>query len=180
MLERFAAVVVGLTLVVPVAASAPDSRAERLRDWRVTLDHAAGLDDEQASAALYRSILDEAARLGDQGILVARATDALADLHRRKQRFALAVPLYERSTEMWARLLGPEQPRLAVSLHNLGVRYVELARWEAAERALNAAAAIWLRHDDNGFLEHTNRALRAAREHRKIPWTEGGGFTRPR
>jgi len=165
-----------VTMTSGLGAEAEVSRGELLQDWRQRLESAAGAvsrgDDDEATG-LYRSILGEAETRDEDGLLVARAADGLADLYRRQHRFALAAPLYERSVSLWTRLLGVAQPRRAVSLHNLGICYVELADWPAAERVLREALTVWR---DSGApaarVEETQNVLDAARGRRSIPWKD--------
>lgn len=172
MLQRLPFSIVALVFLFAPAGAQPTQRAERLEDWRARLGQALAQDGSDRAIELYRSILDEAESGGDDGILVARAVDGLADVYRERHRFDLARPLYERSAAQWKRLLGPLQPRLAVSLHNLGICYVELARWDAAERVLRQARGIWRAAGDETRDSETEKALRAALERRAIPWTQ--------
>ena len=168
MLRRIAIVLIGLA-VVPCAAE-PPTRAERLQDWRGRLVRASEFGDTDAAVVLYRSILDEAASLDENGMLVARAADGLADVYRGRRRFDLAAPLYERSLHLWRILLGAHQPRTAVTLHNLGVCYVQLERWDLAERVLRESLGLWRTGNHEERAAETDKALRAALEKRRIPW----------
>jgi tetratricopeptide (TPR) repeat protein len=158
------------------AAESVKTRGELFQDWRGRLESAAQSknrgDDEQA-IDLYESILSEAESRHETGLLVARAVDGLADLYREQHRFDLASPLYERAVESWTRLLGASQPRRAVSLHNLGICYVELADWPAAERVLREALTVW--HEGGHAAERiieTQKVLDAALARRPIPWKD--------
>ena len=153
-----------------------NNRGELFQDWRQRLDSAGQAlrrgDDEQA-VDLYGSILSEAEAREEEGLLVARAADGLADLYREQRRFDLAAPLYERSVALWTRLLGVSQPRRAVTLHNLGICYVELADWPAAERVLRAALTVWRdAGEPPARISETEKVLGAALEHRSIPWKD--------
>jgi len=64
-------------------------------------------------------------------------------VHRLEGRPARAVDLYLRSIEIWESVLGPGQPRLATSLHNLGVTYLALDRPDEAAPLWRRALAIW-------------------------------------
>ncbi len=176
MCRSIAALLVSLLASGPQAAD-EKSRADTFREWRVVLESAYQArqeGDDDRAVELYGSILAEADAREETGMLVARAVDGLADLYREQHRFELAAPLYERSVESWTRLLGASQPRRAVSLHNLGICYVELSQWDAAERVLTAALAVWRdggRHGDR-FAE-TQKVLDAALARRSIPWKDG-------
>ena len=156
-------------------AEAAKRRGEVFQYWRGRLESATQAinrgDDEQA-IELYGSILSEAESRQESGLLVARAVDGLADLYREQHRFDLAAPLYERAVDSWTRLLGASQPRRAVTLHNLGVCYVELADWPAAERVLRQALAVW--HDGEHLerISETEKVLDAALARRSIPWKD--------
>lgn len=148
---------------------ASQPRAVRTDAWRTKIaaaEKAAEQDREEEAETLYREVLDQSAELDDSGLLVARAVDGLADLCRRQERLAEARDLYLRSAGMWERLLGPRQPRLAVTLHNLGL--VETARGDhaAAEAHLLRALAIWEESfgADSAQAENTRRAQRRVRQ----------------
>lgn len=136
---------------------------DRWREQIAAAEQAANEGRSAEAEALYRAVLEQSAAIDDPGLLVARAVDGLADLCRRDDRSAEARELYLRSAEMWERLLGPRQPRLAITLHNLGV--VETARGEyaAAEPHLLHALSIWEESygADSAQAENTRRALRA-------------------
>ncbi len=140
-------------------------RAALLDDWRSRIDRAEELaekDESEQAEAIYRDLLDEAVFKENEGLLVARAADGLADLYRAGGRHAEAAELYRRSAEMWERLLGPRQPRLAVTLHNLGTVCAELGEAEEAKRYLLRAIAIWEESYgvDSPQAENSRRALR--------------------
>jgi len=91
-------------------------------------------------------IYEEVLRLAEQRkatLLVARATDGLADACREQGRFDRATELYGRSIPMWEGLFGPDQPRVATSLHNLGSSRLKQGRPDLAEPAFGRALAIW-------------------------------------
>ena len=102
----------------------------------------------------------------DEGLLYARALEGLGDVRRVQQRFAEAEELYARAVPIWERLLGPEQPRLAVTLHNLGTVRWELGRCEPARQALLRAETIWARQPsaEPSRAAATTAALEAVRE----------------
>ena len=85
-------------------------------------------------------------------MLLARALDGLADVRRAQQDWSEAEGLYLRSAAMWESLLGPDQPRLATTLHNLGVVYLRQDKASEAEVALQRALALWERHPEVDLL----------------------------
>jgi tetratricopeptide (TPR) repeat protein len=168
------AAVIQISLVAALAAiqvrageypSWSQERAALLEDWRAKLDAAEELSRQEEvgrAEALYRDVLDEAAGRESEGLLVARAADGLADLYRLEGRLAEAAELYRRAAAMWERLLGPRQPRLAVTLHNLGTVCLKLGEAQEAERHLKRALAIWEKSYgvDSPQAENSRRALR--------------------
>jgi tetratricopeptide (TPR) repeat protein len=143
-----AVLLAGLSLS-PVHASTiadAEKRGPDVKRVRSLLDEAeaalAGRRLEDA-AGLFQRALDIATTRRHPNLPLARAIDGLADVHRLQRRFVEAEKLYLRSVEMWAELLGEKQPRLAVTLHNLGVVCIELGRPADAEPHLGRALAIW-------------------------------------
>ncbi|MCP3981890.1 MAG: tetratricopeptide repeat protein [bacterium] len=145
------------------AEVAPHARkkAEQFDRWRETLEHARSAeaaDRDREAERLYRSVIEESRT---EDLLTARAVDGLADLYRRNERWVESEPLYRRSVEMWTRLLGAEQPRLAATLHNLGMVLSYQGRHEDARAALERALAIWNAATgvDSDEATNTRRAL---------------------
>lgn len=138
-----ALVAAGLVLGPAVAAT---DHGIATREVKARLELAEELLREGPSAHA-RSVLEDAAdlalRLGEPNLLRARAVDRLADLDRLEGRFDDAGARYERSAEMWRVLLGEQQPRLAVTLHNLGAVRLAQGRLDDADRAFRAALPIW-------------------------------------
>ena len=132
-------------LVLAAGGVRADDRGERLQRWRAALERAAALapQDPAAAAQEYRAVVAEAGTAGGGGLLEARAQDGLADVLRVEGRCGEAVPLYERSAAAWERLFGADQPRTAVTLHNLGLCQTALESWDAAGLTLRRALAIW-------------------------------------
>lgn len=125
---------------------ASQPRAALMESWRTKIaaaEQAAEAERDAEAERLYREVLDESGASDDAGLLAARAVDGLADLCRKQERLEEAQELYRRAAGLWESLLGPGQPRLAITLHNLGV--VETARGEfiAAEGHLQRALEIW-------------------------------------
>ena len=102
------------------------------------------------AATLYDEARVQALRLGSPNLPLARALDGLADVHRLENRPERAAELYLRSIEIWETIFGPRQPRLATSLHNLGVVCLALDRPDLARTHWLRALEIWeasLGHD---------------------------------
>jgi tetratricopeptide (TPR) repeat protein len=141
-----------LTVLVAVPAldaGIPESsqpRAELMKSWRHSLklaDHALFNDNPEEAERIYREIIEEAAMLDEENLLVARAIDGMADLLRDGERPEEAAELYRKAAEMWPRLLGPAQPRTATTLHNLAVVEMTLGDFEPARVHLLEALEIW-------------------------------------
>lgn len=162
-----------LALVAPTHGF-ESTRAELFREWSERLDRASAAmqrGEKDAAVGEYEAILGEAAARAEEGILVARAEDGLGDVLRERHDFAGATPHYERSAESFKRLLGESQPRLAVTLHHLGLCYVETGRWTEAETVLRETLRIWRASGAaDGRVRETEEILDAALERRTIPW----------
>jgi len=116
------------------------------------------------AAALFNDTIDDAVRLNQRGLLLARALDGLAELEFASQRLSEAESLYLRSIPLFRELLGPDQPRLAISLHNLGVLHLEQQRFEQAAHELKEALAIWVKvyGIESPQAQNTRRAFQQA------------------
>ena len=131
---------------LPILSAASKDRAEQARVWRNTLDESrravhAGASD-RAEALLVELL--QPPRAGDvPRMLQARANDELADLYRQTDRPQLAIPRYQQSILALKQLFGPGQPRVAVSLHNLGICHGRAGDPEAARRVLDEALELW-------------------------------------
>jgi len=131
------------------ATTLPRDSAERGRiydGWRRQLEQAesaeaAGRIDE--AEPLFRAVIDAAEPVAPRHLLLARALDGLADLCREQSRWGEAAEAYTRAAGLWGTLLGEDQPRLAVTLHNLGVVQLELGRADDARANLERALAIF-------------------------------------
>jgi tetratricopeptide (TPR) repeat protein len=139
-----------LSLALPATAQHMPSesrpRAERHAGWRSLLEageRAMTERDWDAAEFAFVSVIDDAREAGDGGLLLARALDGLADLRQETGRPREAGELYLESAELLERVLGPRQPRLALTLHNLGVVYVEQERFDEAEEPLERALFIF-------------------------------------
>jgi tetratricopeptide (TPR) repeat protein len=144
----------------------PESRphAARMDQWRTMLDAAdEALRGERPQEAerIYTEVIAAAETLEKVNLLVARAIDALADLRAEQGRLSEAQALYRRAAKMWGKLLGPRQPRLAITLHNLAVVELALDRPEEARGHVLAALEIWeLSLGSDSAQAQQSRALR--------------------
>ena len=150
MMRRCRLVLLAALVAAPVlGAGLPRSsqpRADRMAGWRVMLeaaDHALRSDRPEEAERIYRELMDAAAKIDDESLLVARAVDGMADLCRDSDRLPEALEYYRRAARMWERLLGPRQPRRATTLHNLAVVEMTLGELEAARGHLLEALSIW-------------------------------------
>jgi tetratricopeptide (TPR) repeat protein len=149
-------------------------RAARFQEWRVALQQARTLGeagDRAKAIALYESVLLEADRQSERGLLVARAHDGLADELRKSERCLDALPHYRAAASSWIELFKGPQPRQAVTLHNLGLCQMKLTSWDAAIESLRSATAIWIAANgqESEGLAATQQALAAATQHQSIP-----------
>jgi Tfp pilus assembly protein PilF len=145
------------TIAIAIASTAlagqalPARSADRdvaVRAIRADLDAGtAALEagDLRAAEPAFRAALEQARRAAGADLLVARAADGLADVHRESGRHAEAEPLYVEAAALWERALGADQPRLATTLHNLGVTRLHAGRAEDAGGPLRRALGIWER-----------------------------------
>jgi len=150
--------------VAPTLATADSDRAELTRRLGADLHRAeAALRAGHTADAetLYREALDDARALGERSLPLARSADGLADTLRESGRLAEAEPLYAQAAELWESLLGPTQPRLAITLHNLGVVRARLGNPTAATAPLQRALEIWITSygTDSSEAQNTRRAL---------------------
>jgi tetratricopeptide (TPR) repeat protein len=128
------------------AGSGPTARGDLTRQLRSRLnaaDHALADSRDHEAAELYLQALEVARELGEPNLLLARAVDGLADARRREGRLPEAEQLYRRSSTMWEALLGRRQPRLATTLHNLGVVCAAQGKAGEAEAHFRSALEIW-------------------------------------
>lgn len=142
----------GPLLSLPLAATlalAPafaGTRADAVRAVRSQLAEAENARETgriDAAQAGYEKAAAAAALLGEPNLLLARALDGAADLARTGGRLEEAERGYLRAAALWNELLGPRQPRLATTLHNLGAVYLQLGRPDDAGRSFREALAIW-------------------------------------
>lgn len=159
--------ILGMALAIlagwPAAAQRmpPESRprAEQYATWRAMLsdsDRALGEGRLEEAEAGLLTVIEQARAAKHEGLLLARAIDRLADLHVEQGELEEAELLYTESAGLWARLLGETQPRLGVTLHNLGVVYLRQERVEQARGSLRRALAIF----ESSIGERSPQAIR--------------------
>ena len=135
---RLASFMVILVLGLGAAASHPDAWDR----WMSAGETAAREGRGSAAEGAFRNALEEAERSG-RAIRIARSTEALADLYATVGRSAEAEPLYHDVIERWKTILGPNQPRLGIPLHNLAVLYLRECRVDEALPLVTEVAALW-------------------------------------
>lgn len=144
-----------------------EERAERYALWRAeveageqALTEARWIDAESA----FVNVIEQSRAIDDTSMLFARALDGLGDLRRRDERWSDAEALYLEAAGLWEKFLGPNQPRVAITLHNLGVVRIGQGRYEAAQETLRRALAIIERTlgPDSAQAAETSLALAAA------------------
>jgi len=128
---------------LPSHTRARDPRVAELRTLVERAEQARGAGRLGEAERLYLEVVGALTDSAGPGMLLARAVDGLGDLCRAQRRFDEAAGYYSRAAELWEPLLGPRQPRLATTLHNLGASYLEADRFDAAETALLRALEIW-------------------------------------
>ena len=145
-MRRHAAAMVAFFTLLSIsgAAVADDPRFEVLQATRAGAD--AEADGRTADALRHheRAVEVATSRLAGS-ILEANALDGLAFHHLSYGDPASAVPLYERSLELYRRLLSGDQPRVATTLHNLAVAESRTGRPDDAGRHAGEALEIWSR-----------------------------------
>ncbi len=114
--------------------------------WFADLDAAARwLSEGQVEPACetYARVRAELPARGGPTLLRARVLDGLGDCFRTRGAAAEAIEAYQQAVGLWDETLGPNQPRIAVTLHNLGVVLVAADRHDEARVVLDRALAIW-------------------------------------
>ena len=135
-----------MLLAAPGASAVDSERATRVREIRDELlraDAAAAEQRIEDASALYSRARAGAIELSESNLLLARALDGLGDVERCGGRFDEATEYYDRSAAMFASLLGERQPRLATTLHNLGLTQLALGRVADGRRSLEHALEIY-------------------------------------
>jgi len=170
-MKTVACAVLSLIVVVPALGyplpPGSEERAERYTVWRVEVAKgeqalAEGRRPEAESA--FVSVIEGSRAIDDTSMLLARALDGLGDLRRAEERWSDAERMYLEAAGLWEKYLGPEQPRLAITLHNLGVVHIGQGRYEEACATLGRALAILERAlgPDTAQAAATRTALEAA------------------
>ena len=139
--------------------------AQRLRIATVLMNLARWKESEEQQ----RYALAEATALPNS-VLVARASNDLAQLLQRINRLGEAEPLMLRALEVYETAFGKQHPTVATCLNNLGGLLLHTSRLDEAEPLLRRAleideAALGEQHPDvairlnnlAGLLHHTNR-----------------------
>jgi tetratricopeptide (TPR) repeat protein len=125
--------------------SAGALRPEQIARWTADLNSAelcTRSGELDRAAETYTRVLAELPTAG-AGLLRARALDGTGDVERLRGKRASAIEAYRKSADLWAELLGAQQPRLAVTLHNLGAVLLDEGRTDEARTTLERALAIW-------------------------------------
>jgi tetratricopeptide (TPR) repeat protein len=156
-------IIVALGMGTSVSAGYPLPRgseqvAARQNAWRTLLEDAQDAveaDLWEEAEGLFESVIEQTRAANKRGMMLARALDGLAAARQRTSRFDDAARLYGEAAELWERLLGPAQPRLGVTLHNLGLSYIELERPDDARRSLERALSIF----ENSFGTASSQAV---------------------
>lgn len=163
------AVVLVLAAGISLAGIPRDSatRGARMQNWKASIEFAREAQAQGAHAEaekLYREVIRDAESSGDGRLLLARAVDGLGDLMLESGRLAEAIRSYQRSAELWEALLGGDQPRLAVTLHNLGRAYTAQNKPQLARPVLQRSLDIWetTYGPDSSEARNTRRALQKA------------------
>jgi len=141
--------VLALTIAVAAltpAAAAPSPGRDQIARWTADLDAAetwARAGDVARAGETYARVLAELPTNGGPALLRARGLDGVGDTYRLRGESAAAVDPYRQAAALWEELLGPRQPRLAVTLHNLGAVLLATDRPGEARSVLEHALTIW-------------------------------------
>ncbi len=127
------------------AADGPTAR-ERWKAYEASMragDAARRTGDAARAESSYREAIEHSRAFGERNLRFGRAVEALADLYREAGRLDEAETRYVEAIAVWERLLGPGQPHVATSLHNLAVVHLERNEPARARPLLERAIAIW-------------------------------------
>jgi tetratricopeptide (TPR) repeat protein len=96
---------------------------------------------EMSEKLFQRALFIDEKTLGVNDVQVAIDLEALAHLYRRMKKYTEAAALYERSIPI--REIAGDGSRLAITLRNYGLLYIELNRYDQAQAPFARALSIW-------------------------------------
>ena len=153
-------------LVLASVAHAGALRPDQVARWTADLDTAEGwvrAGELQRASEAYTRVLNELPAQGAT-LLRARALDGTGDVGRLRGDPSTAIDAYRRAASLWAEIRGTRQPRLAVTLHNLGATLLDDGQVDEARTTLERALAIWSASPSSSAeAENTRRLLARAR-----------------
>lgn len=116
--------------------------------------------DEEGQYAEAEPLFERAISIAQKipvGIgLLAAALNGLGANQAEQGKYLEVTPLYERALEIHERVLGMENPFVAIELNNIAAAFAELGRYAEAEQLSRRALAI---KEKNSGLEHPDVAL---------------------
>jgi tetratricopeptide (TPR) repeat protein len=130
-----------LFVVGSIAVRGADKTAwQALADAAVEAESEGRLEEAETMllAARREARGPDAARM-----LQALSVENLADFYYRCGRLAEAEPLYLQSLDLWAEILGPQQPRVGIPMHNLAVLYLDDCRVDEALPLIDDVLKLW-------------------------------------
>jgi tetratricopeptide (TPR) repeat protein len=116
--------------------------------WQAHLDSATLAEADGRTEDAERFLLDaleEAEKPGRPRMDLAVSVEALADFYHRVGRLADSETHYLRAASLWEELLGPDQPRVGITVHNLAVVYLEDCRVDEALPLIARVVGLWER-----------------------------------
>lgn len=116
--------------------------------WQAHLDTASLAEADGRFEDAERSLLDaleEVEKPGRARMDLAVTVEALADFYHRVGRRTDSETHYLRAAKLWEELLGPDQPRVGITMHNLAVVYLEDCRVEQALPLIARVLELWER-----------------------------------
>jgi tetratricopeptide (TPR) repeat protein len=120
----------------------------RYGPWQAHMDAASLAESDGLLEDAERSLLEairEAEKPGGSRMDLAVSVEALADFYHRADRRTDAEAQYLRSAKLWEELLGPDQPRIGITVHNLAVVYLEDCRVDEALPLIDRVLGLWER-----------------------------------
>jgi tetratricopeptide (TPR) repeat protein len=152
-------------LALALGVHAGTLRSDQVARWAADLDAAEGwvrAGELPRAGETYARVLTELPPTG-AGLLRARALDGTGDVERLRGNPSTAIEAYRRAASLWVELLGARQPRLAVTLHNLGATLLDDGQIGEARTTLERALAIWSSSPSStAEAENTRRLLARA------------------